>query len=876
MHLPMKPMKQTPMMEQYWEFRNSIPGDTLLLFRMGDFYEMFHQDAHEGARLLGITLTKRSDYAMAGIPYHAAETYVAKLLKVGKKVGIVDQMETPQPGKLVRRELTRILTPGTMLEETQLAADRNHYLLAVDFNKQGLQAAWLDLSTGEFQIASDLHPERLLPIFNSIEPRELILPEEASTHWGENSQYGGWHAQFRYLCGQTTVSWIPDYHFEPLAGQRSVLEALGVLNLDGFGIERGHPALGTAGALIHYATDNLCRKPQNLKRIRQYRAESTLLIDPATLRNLEIFKSAANTREGSLLKAIDRTVTAAGARLLEQWLSAPLLDLSELQRRQSLVGVFFDESSVARRLHDSLRQVRDLSRILARLQNGIRNPRELSGIQATLEQLPEIRSELSMLEVQEVGALAGQIHGFDSLCELLGRGLRDELPGKLQEGGVIRPGYDEELDRLRSLTTDNKTWLSDLEIAEQQRTGIKNLKVRYNGAFGYFIEVTKSNLHLVPEDYIRKQTMTNAERYYTEALKRKEKEILHAEEKAIAREAELFADLVESVLNEASSLSETAHALAELDLLIGWSALARDYDYSRPEVDDGRELIIEQGRHPVVEQMLRTSSTGLAGNRGFVPNDTYLSTHQQQIALITGPNMAGKSTYIRQVALITLLAQVGCWVPARRCQVGLVDRIFSRVGASDELAQGNSTFMVEMNETANILNNATERSLIILDEIGRGTSTYDGLSIAWSVVEHLHGEGESGSRTLFATHYHELTRLSENLPRLQNYCVSVKEWNDEIIFVRQVVPGAADRSYGIQVARLAGLPETVIVRAKTILEELENEGNLLQQQLRKGELKLVPHPLPDRHKMIPKAKEVAIVMHPESAVREKSGQMELF
>lgn len=832
--------KQTPMMQQYWEYRNALPADTLLLFRLGDFYEMFHEDAREGARLLGITLTKRQDYPMAGMPYHAAQTYLNKLLKLGKKVAIVDQMETPQAGKLVKRALTRILTPGTMVEDSQIEANRNHFLLAVDVDKQGMHAAWLDLSTGEFQIATDQRPENLLPVFNSMDPREIIVPEEGYEAWAQKYSEASWYQPFLYLCEQTTVSRIADYHFESASGARMVHDALGVLNLDGFGIEREHAALGAAGAVIFYATESLCRKPENLSRVRQYRSEQSLLIDPATLRNLEIFKSAANTREGSLMQAIDRTVTPAGARLLEQYLSEPLLDLKTLEQRQQCVQVFLDESGAAGRIHHSLQHSRDLARILARLQNKIRNPRELGGIRATLEQLPEIRAELQQIEDATVQALAKQVHPFDGLRDLLCRALADELPGKLQEGGLVRDGYDEELDRLRSLSKDNKTWLADLEAAEQARTGIKNLKIKYNGAFGYFIEVTKANLHLVPEDYIRKQTMTNAERYYTQDLKQKEKEILNAEEKAIVREEALFQQLVQSILDEAVDLAQTAQALAQIDLFIGWSFLARDWDYCRPELDEGDVLSIEQGRHPVVEQMLRVDRMGMAGSHGFVPNDTNLSIDAEQIALITGPNMAGKSTYIRQVALIALLAQMGCWVPARSCKLGLVDRIFSRVGASDELARGNSTFMVEMNETANILNNATERSLIILDEIGRGTSTYDGLSIAWSVVEHVHGTGKRGARTLFATHYHELTRLAESLPRLRNYCVSVKEWNDEIIFVRQVVEGAADRSYGIQVARLAGLPESVIERAKVILEELESEGSHMQEHLREAQEEATP------------------------------------
>jgi DNA mismatch repair protein MutS len=529
------------------------------------------------------------------------------------------------------------------------------------------------------------------------------------------------------------------------------------------------------------------------------------------------------------LSAINRTVTAGGARLLERWLAEPTLDLAEICRRQAIVGEFAAESGRLAELRDSLKSVRDIPRILGRLQNRLRNPRELGGVRETLDQLPGIRAALEGLAAagaspSGLSTVNSQLAELPALRDLLARALADELPADLDEGGFIRAGHDSELDRLRSLTTDNKTWLSELERAEQERTGIRSLKVRFTNHFGYYIEVTKANLHLVPADYIRRQTTVGGERYVTEALRQKEKEIFHAEENSLARERELFDALVAAILAEAPALARMADALAEIDVLAGWAVLAREWNYCRPELDDGAAIEIVEGRHPVVEQMLKAPEAAAPGGaQGFVPNDTLLDCGEAQIALITGPNMAGKSTYIRQVALIVLLAQVGCWTPAKACRVGWVDRIFSRVGASDDLARGNSTFMVEMNETANILNNATERSLIILDEIGRGTSTYDGLSIAWAVVEHLHLGSERGPRTLFATHYQELTQLEKHLPRLRNLSVAVKEWNDDIVFLRRVVPGAADRSYGIQVARLAGLPRSVIDRARAILSRLEGE-----------------------------------------------------
>ena len=667
------------------------------------------------------------------------------------------------------------------------------------------------------------------------------MPENAAEQWSLPHTDQRFRELYTHIGDGRAISPIPDYHFDEAGGAQSVMEALGVMNLEGFGIDRNHPALGAAGALIHYATETLCAKPENLRQIKEYSSERTLLLDPATLRNLEIFKSAANTRQGSLLAAMDGTVTAPGARLLERWLCAPELDLDEIKRRQNCVGEFVTAPGLASEMQNLLKGVRDIERILSRMQNRMRNPRELGGVRDTLLALPAIATTLLEFPDSPVAAIAERIHNFDTISSTLDRSLAEELPSNIADGGTIREGFDEALDHTRSLTRDSQKWLAEFEQGEQARTGIKNLKIRYNGAFGYFIEVTKSNIALVPEEYVRKQTMKNAERYTTDLLKEREREILHAEEKALAREEILFNDLIKAILEHADALKETAAAIAEIDVFIGWSTLAREWDYCKPQLDHTDVCLIDQGRHPVVEQMMREQRLGLAGTHAFVPNDCRLSSSGKtedapQIALITGPNMAGKSTYIRQVALIVLMAQSGSWVPARACQLGVVDRIFSRVGASDELARGNSTFMVEMNETANILNNATERSLVILDEIGRGTSTYDGLSIAWAVIEHLHPTDAAGARTLFATHYHELTQLAKTLARLENYSVAVKEWNDEIVFVRQVIKGAADRSYGIQVARLAGLPSTVIGRAKTILERLEADDsshNLLRKRMKK-------------------------------------------
>jgi DNA mismatch repair protein MutS len=817
-----EPEKLTPMMRQYFEVKRGLAKDTLLLFRLGDFYELFFEDAVVASRILGLTLTKRQDYPMAGLPHHAADTYVGKLLAAGKKVAICDQDEPAKPGKLVRRRLTRVLSPGTTLAANQLEAARNRYLCAVSVDKKGFNAAWLELTTGEFRAATAEKPGDLLPSLTSLDPAELLVQEGEVQRWAAAPHDEvALHALHAFTIGRT-VTELPAYRFEAMTGARAVCEAIGVLNLQGFGFEEGHPALGPAGAVVAYATDNLCAKPENLQGIQEFRSTSTLLLDPATLRNLEIFASTRGGRQGSLISAIDGTSTAAGARLLERWLATPTLDLDEVRRRHALVGEMIAQPARLAELNASLASIRDIPRILGRLQNRLRNPRELAGVRDTLARVPQVRASLGGLG-PEAAAVRDRISELPELLDLLTSAVAEEPPADVAEGNFIRTGHDTELDRLRALMSGNKTWLADLERGEQERTGIKSLKVRYTGNFGYYIDITKANLHLVPTDYVRRQTTVGGERYVTDALRQKEREILHAEENALVREKEILDTVVAAILAQSMALGRTADALAEIDVVAGWAAIARNWAYCRPEIDEGESLKITEGRHPVVEQGFRLGEGTAATAHAFVPNDTELSCDEIQIALITGPNMAGKSTYIRQVALIVFMAQVGCWVPAASCRFGRVDRIFSRVGANDDLSRGNSTFMVEMNETANILNNATDRSLIVLDEIGRGTSTYDGLSIAWAVVEHLHRDGSRGPRTLFATHYHELTPLERHLGRLRNLSVAVKEWNDEIVFVRRVIEGAADRSYGIQVARLAGLPVEVIERAKTILARLEGD-----------------------------------------------------
>ena len=818
--------KNTPMMEQYWQVRSSLPQDTVLMFRLGDFYEMFYDDALEGSRILGITLTKRHNYPMAGVPYHSADRYIQKLLESGKKVAICEQDENPKPGKIVKRSLSRILTPGTTIDDNHLQGIHSNFVLALDFNRaKNLYAAWLDLSTADFFCAEFDKPEDFLPVLSACNPKEIILPETFKERCDADKKLAAWNVLFRNIVDLRPVTLLHDYRFAPDFGTTQLLDTLKVANLDGFGIPRDSQLAGPAGALVFYATENLRERPQNLRTIRRFSGKKSVLIDPSTQRNLEIFKATTGARDGSLIAVMDRTKTSAGARLLESYLAAPTIDIDEISRRQNIVEEFCQSPEECARLAELLSQIRDIKRILARFQNRLRPPRELLAILASIAQFTPIKEVLRNIEGGHCQALAEKIDDFTDLREFLQSALNEDMPNKIQDGDVIKTGFDQTLDEIRALSANNLNWLAEMEKAEQERTGIRNLRIKYNGAFGYFIEVTKSFLSLVPDNYIRRQTMTNAERYTTEELKKHEREILTASERAKEREFELFQDIVANVIKFADELCYAADILAEIDVFRGWAELATQWDYCKPDVNSTDKIDISEGRHPVVEQMLRSNGMGFARTQSFVPNDTFISSSGEQIALITGPNMAGKSTYIRQIALITLMAQTGCFVPAKRCSIGVVDRIFSRVGASDELSRGNSTFMVEMNETANILNNATDKSLIILDEIGRGTSTYDGLSIAWAVVEFIHGSGKRGPKTLFATHYHEITKLEDALPRLVNYRVNVKEWNDEIIFTRTIEKGAADKSYGIQVARLAGLPERVIQRAKDVLQELESEND---------------------------------------------------
>ena len=848
----------TPMMAQYRRIKSELPKDALLLFRLGDFYELFFEDAQEGAQLLNVALTKRGVVPMCGIPFHAASNYISRLLKAGRKVAICEQLEEAKPGQLVKREVTQILSPGTHFDERMIQAERNNYLAAVCSVGKIFGLAFVDLTTANFRASEFESCEALSTELERLRPAELIYPSQSSAltellnHSSILEAYEDW-----VFAAETAVFTVRD-HFQ-------------VGTLDGFGLKGRTAAICASGAVLHYLKQHLRRDVSHLTSLSFYQASEFLHLDTTTLRHLEILEPlhADRDRNTTLYHAMNRTVTPMGARRLRDWLSQPLSDSGSIERRQEAIQCWLGASDRLEGFRTQLREVRDLERTVSRLVQGSGNARDLLAVRLSLEQLPAIKQSLNQITTASVtdGALEGlnieernhscllrelasQISLEPEVVDIIQRGIGDEPPLALKEGGMIRDGFDAALDELRRAMRDGAEWIARLQRQEAERTGIGSLKVRFNSVFGYFIEVTKSNLDKVPSNYVRKQTVANAERFITDELKQMEGKILGAEERSVKFEYELFLRIRERVLGSLKSIQQTADAIAQLDVLCAFAETARLFNYCRPEIGTESALAIQEGRHPVLEQSIT--------DERFVPNDVNLG-REVQIGLITGPNMAGKSTYIRQVALLVLLAHTGSFVPATRARIDLVDRIFTRIGASDDLSRGQSTFMVEMSETANILNHATPQSLVVLDEIGRGTSTFDGLSLAWSIVEYLHSQ--CGAKTLFATHYHELTELAGRLPRVKNFNVAVREWNDQIVFLRKIVEGGTDKSYGIQVARLAGIPKPVLERAKVILRNLEEselapEGEVRQparQRVEREKLKrLAPAPQMDLFRDSPK------------------------
>jgi DNA mismatch repair protein MutS len=799
----------TPMMQQYHRLKREVPSDALLLFRLGDFYELFYGDAEEGSRLLDLTLTQRQGMPMCGMPYHAADGYIAQLLKAGRRVAICDQMEAPRPGQVVRREVTQVLTPGSVLDAAQLQPKQNNFLASIALLGDGFGVAALDLTTGEFFAGDFPGVEALRDGLGRIAPAEVVVAQGQRLDLETSTLTPS--AGTAYLLVEHDA-----WSFAPEAAEHTLLDHFKTASLDGFGVAASRAAIGAAGGLVHYLTHELRRSLGHVQTLRLWQRDDALILDAATRRNLELVEPLrTGAGQTTLLAAVDRTVTAGGGRLLRQWLLAPLREVAAIERRQAAVAWAKTNQPERGLLQERLREIRDLERLVGRLAQGTGNARDLIALRVSLEQLPALREALAAHPVPVLKELGEKIEPAPELAELYARGLAENPPLALKEGGLIRAGYHSALDELHAASIKGQEWLADLQRREQERTGIRSLKVRYNQVFGYYIEISTANLAAVPADYTRKQTLANAERFVTPELKEMESKILGAQERSRQLEYELFLELRAAAVPHLRAIQSTSRALHELDVLLGWGALAQERLYTKPEMNEGGLLALEEARHPVLEQLLSSEK--------FVPNDVRLETESERLVILTGPNMAGKSTYIRQVAVVALLAHCGCFVPAKKAVIGILDRIFTRVGASDDLGRGQSTFMVEMNETANILNHATSRSLVILDEIGRGTSTFDGLSIAWSVAEYLNGTLRA--RTLFATHYHELTELARLLPATKNYNVAVREWGENIVFLRKIVPGGTDKSYGIQVARLAGLPAPVLKRAREILRQLE-EGNL--------------------------------------------------
>jgi DNA mismatch repair protein MutS len=813
------------MMQQYGRLRGSIPADTLLLFRLGDFYELFFEDAKEASVLLNVALTKRNGVPMCGVPYHAAQTYIAKLIKAGRRVAICDQTSEPQPGKIVSRDITQIISAGTVSDFDLLEAKRANYLGAVYADGGTFGFAYADLTTGEFRLTELQDRQSLLDELARVSPSELLISSEQKDQLGQ-IDHALEYDSYAFLREQAIFTLCE--HFK-------------MKSLDGFGCGEMSRAVAAAGAIVHYLKHQLRRNIDHLTSLRCDAPADYVMLDAATQTNLELVESRG-TRNTTLLAVVDRTITPMGGRGLRSWILQPLRNLHELEPRQQMISDLLQEPDLLAAIRAQLKSIRDIERATSRLSQASGNARDLVALKFSLQEIPKLKAELQrLIERIEFGRapveaavpaandsteqatrlplqLQSEIHEMPVLAEKLGRAVVDDPPLTLKEGGIFHDGYDADLDELRRASREGKKWISHLQEREIAATGIKSLKVRYNSVFGYFIEVTKSNLANVPAHFTRKQTTVGGERFITPELKEMEARILGADERANQLESQLFQKLREETLRELESIQRTAAAIAVLDIICAFAETARLFRYCRPQLNNTLRLMIKDGRHPVLDQNLVEEK--------FVPNDTSLDGDTMRMAIVTGPNMAGKSTYIRQVALIVLMAQIGSFVPAESAEIGLVDRIFTRVGANDDIGRGQSTFMVEMNETSNIVNNATERSLVILDEIGRGTSTFDGLSIAWSVAEFLHDKIKA--RSLFATHYHELTKLAAERKGVCNFNVAVREWNDQIIFLRKIVPGGADKSYGIQVARLAGLPKEILDRAKEILAHLESPNSAIE------------------------------------------------
>lgn len=821
-------------MRQYIEAKKGLPEHTILLFRMGDFYELFFEDAKIAAPVMDIVLTARAGVPMCGVPHHALKSYVTKILDGGYKVAIAEQLEDPKLAKgLVKRDVTQIITPGTCLDDTMLHSGQSNFIVAVHMNKTIFGLAVMDLSTGDFRVTEVKGQPAFETEIHRLQPSECLVSTSMHEQWGKD----GFPDVPEHLAWTTVDDWTFDFEM----ARDNLCRHFGVASLDGFGCRGMTAAVSAAGALMNYVQNNLRRDITHVTSLQNYNTDDCMTVDRISQRNLELVEPIfADGRGNTLISILDNTITPMGARLLREWVLRPLRSKGMIEERLDAVEEYVRNPMVLQETRELLTRVRDLERVIARLNLGTANARDLQVLARGLEEIPGIRSIVATMETGLFEDIKANLVDVPDITELIDRAIVDEPPIAIKEGGIIKEGYNSDLDVLRSASTEGKNWIAEYQAKEIERTGIKNIKVRYTKVFGYFIEVTNAFLDRIPEDYIRKQTLVGAERFITPALKEIEDKVIGSDEKSMALEYEIFQELRTSICAKTVAVQNDARAIARLDCICSLAEAAIRQNYTKPVITEEPVLEIKDGRHPVLEARMLGET--------FVPNDVSLDTRDAQIAIITGPNMAGKSTYIRQVALITLMAQMGSFIPASSGTIGIADRIFTRVGAADDLSRGQSTFMVEMVETANILNHATPSSLIVLDEIGRGTSTFDGLSLAWAVAEYLHDNANVKARTLFATHYHELTDLALTKKGVKNYNVLVTEQGEQITFTRKIVEGCADKSYGIHVARLAGLPKAVINRAKVVLnnlesEELSEEGKPKIAQLKRKKAQYDPNQL---------------------------------
>ena len=799
----------TPMMQQYKGMKARYP-DAVLLFRMGDFYEMFFDDARAASRVLNLVLTSRNKgpdaVPMAGFPFHAAASYINKLIRAGHKVAICEQMEDPAEAKgLVDRDIIRVITPGTLTDEMLLEDKRNNYLCSI-YSGAKVGLAWVDISTGHFQ-TEEIDLLQLANELGRISPAECIVPDDLPEDSAVLTALSGAFSGMITRC--------PAYTFDRELASEELMRFFRTSSLDGFGVSDMAESIAAAGALVHYIKETQKTDLAHIRKVTPFSARGTVAIDRVTRSSLELIETMrTREEEGSLLGVLDRSSTPMGARLLRTWITFPLTDVEKIQKRQDGVGELFATQALRMDLAKILKDVADIERITSRIACKRSSARDLLALKRSIAILPELKRVLGGAESEFLKEYQRRIDELADVRELIEKSVDEDAPLSLKEGGLIKPGFNAELDEIRLIGKSGRSYIAKLEKQEIEKTGISSLKVGYNKVFGYYIEITNIHHEKVPSHYVRKQTLKNAERYITSELKEYEAKVLSAQERSVKLEYEVFREIRDRIANETSRLQEAAEIIAGIDVLLCLAEVAIENDYVKPEVAADKVIDIKDGRHPVLEKM--------RGGEAFVPNDAYLDEADNRLLMVTGPNMAGKSTYIRQVALLVLMAQTGSFIPARRAKIGVVDKMFTRVGASDEIARGQSTFMVEMVETANILNNATGRSLIILDEVGRGTSTFDGVSIAWAVSEYI--QKHIKARTLFATHYHELAQLSSVVEGVKNYNIAVREWNDEIIFLRKIIPGGCDKSYGIHVARIAGVPGEVIERSKSILAAMEEES----------------------------------------------------